>query len=1241
MRGFLPTFIDDQFSKQRIQGDLNATVLFADLQGFTSHTELLMRQGKPGAERLSRLLNDVFGSAASAIHGRGGFIPYFAGDAFAGIFPHPIAPEEVVFAAEEIRQSLQRLQVEIPLRIGIDQGPVQWHITTESPHAWYIRGEGISRAVNVQAETPSGEIYLSPSVAADLQKAPGISLEPTQTYWKVLNIVLTPSTEIENTPAKHTASFLPTFLTQRFHQGEFRQVSSLFLAFPETLTIQEVDLVLQATTSEVYRREGYYKETDFTDKGGLIVAFFGAPMNTGESRRMVIQAALALIHNPSLANLPLQIGISTGPAFCGLAGNEYRQQYVIASRAVNLAARLAMQAIPGQILSDESTVMGLPVMAEALDPVRAKGFSQPIPVFAIHSFENQVNREEILYGRQADLEHMIRILDEPGGKCLEIIGEPGIGKTFMTQTVCRQTEDRIDWLNLHGNPANTAPFADLDQAWTEEISRHTRQDIVHLMDEILHLRDAEELSPRVRFERIEEGHQRLLSNGDRSKPLGILIEHWQDLDHATRKMILDRTESGQLIVLSTGRQPIPDFEGLNPDRHTSIQLEGLGLDGIETQAQTILEGQVSDTLIEVLQRAGNGNPFYSEQLLLYLRDNDLLYKQQEKWSVKDSELTLGGTLRDILVARLDRLEQGVREVLKSASVIGTSFDLPVLIHMMDAAGEHTEDVNTKLMDAERAEILKAMDELAYIFRHSLLREVIYDVQLDSRLQQLHEMVVIAMESVYKSEISTHYGAIAEHCEQAGLMDKAIHYLSEAGRFALRQYQNREALEYFDKAIILADPSITGQLILEQLPAYEALGQWQNALKTLEDTTLFPLENKPLYAALLAARGHFQVLLGQYKEAWTDLQEAILAFEKMKDQPGVTRCYRDLATLYFRQGDYQQAETYITRSMVMIDDPAKLDNQLVMSLALIRMNQGRYVEAEQLLYNDLLIRHQTGEKQSLISLYTNLGIVQNEMGHFDVALKNLERGLELAEQMGHRLWISIALGTRGLVKEQQGDWAGALVDFRNDLQLSRDLEDVQGESIALELLGSLLLRQGDWTSGEVNLQQSLILSKRIGYRKGQVKVLRSLAVGRQLQGQENEAVQLISDASALAVEMDNRKLMASCQLTEAWIRLEHGDVTKACEILSLAEEDVLQWDDPAMHRDVKILAARVLPLPERKQLLETFMQEGQDLELQAEATFLYALQTGSESDRQLAKARFDNMQTIQPKAMNVYRMNQLR
>ncbi|MEZ5032057.1 MAG: tetratricopeptide repeat protein [Saprospiraceae bacterium] len=1240
MQGLLPGFIDNQFDRQQRQGRMFATVLFADLQGFTSYTERLMKSGKSGAERLSRLLNDVFGSAAEAIHRRGGFIPYFAGDAFAGLFPEHLAPEEALYAAEEIRQALDRLNVEIPLRIGIDLGQVEWHITSSSPHTWYIRGEGIARAVHIQTMAPANSIFLSHDYHARLQGHGGPACSPVGECYELTSLAAKEIIASSPQQEQHTASFYPIFLTQRFRGAEFRRVTSLFLAFPEDLSIEETDLLLQVATAEIYRREGYYKETDFTDKGGLIVAFFGAPINTGESRRMALQTALALVYHPALANIRIRIGVSTGPAFCGLVGNDWRRQYIVASRSVNLAARLALKARVKEILCDESTIRDLGADTIEHEQVQAKGFQYPITVFSLSDLQEVVQKDEILYGRKEVLDAMVHWLQQPSVQCLEVLGEPGIGKTFITRAAVKETGNVIDWLHLQGDPANTAPFADLDQAWMENTARHTDQRVIDLIEENKRIRADAEMSPRVRFERLQDVHVRLFQIRQQDHPLGLFIEHWQDLDFATRALIREQIVQKKLIVMCTSRRPIEEFASLEGDMHHVCTLEGLGHEGITILANTVLQGPIAAPLIEILDRAGNGNPFYTEQLLLYLRDNQLLTREEGAWTVKESELVLGGTLQDILLARLDRLEQGVREVLKSASVIGTAFELPVLQQIMLAEGTGTEDLPVQLHHAEQAEILRSMDELSYIFRHSLLREVIYDLQLESRLKQLHGLAVDAMEIVYADDIGPHLGVLAEHSEAAGWVDRAAHYLEEAGQYALRQYQNQEALQFFDRALDHASAERHYALHLAKLPAYEALGMWQNAVDSIEAILETAQVHDGRRAELLAALGHFRVLLGAYQQADDHLEEAIRLFELQGDQPGITRCHRDLATLYFRQGDYERAETYITRSMVQVDDPSEIDNQLVMSLALIRMNQGRYIEAEQLLYNDLLIRHQTGEKQCLVSLYTNLGIVQNEMGHYKVALSNLEKGLHLAEEMGHPLWISIALGSRGLVREHLGDWKNAMLDYQQDLVLGRELQDRQGESIALELMGSLELRQGLWASGEAHLEQSLVLSQQIGYRKGQVKAYLSLSRAKLIQGDAGLALSMAGKASALAREMKNRKLQAQSHLIIAWILLEAGEGDQARSILAMAEEDVMQWDDPAMQRDWSLLSARTLDPDRRMAVLLTFRQQGEDREMQAEAAYQVARMTGTPEDRELARSFLSRLLDELPAAIYQYRLNQL-
>ena len=82
MKNFLPQFIQKQYQTGTWRGRFEAYTMFIDLSGFTAMTEALMREGNEGAEKLSRILNSIFNPLVHLVYHRGGFIPYFAGDAF-------------------------------------------------------------------------------------------------------------------------------------------------------------------------------------------------------------------------------------------------------------------------------------------------------------------------------------------------------------------------------------------------------------------------------------------------------------------------------------------------------------------------------------------------------------------------------------------------------------------------------------------------------------------------------------------------------------------------------------------------------------------------------------------------------------------------------------------------------------------------------------------------------------------------------------------------------------------------------------------------------------------------------------------------------------------------------------------------------------------------------------------------------------------------------------------------------
>ena len=136
MKPLIPEFIEEAFSAGERQGKFPALALFIDLTDFTPLTEGMMKKGKQGAEELSLFLNSMFAPLVKLVYQHGGFVPYFAGDAFHGIFPEEedldSQLERVLHLADEVRKFVKSLPPIETYKVGVKQGiafgEVEWGI---------------------------------------------------------------------------------------------------------------------------------------------------------------------------------------------------------------------------------------------------------------------------------------------------------------------------------------------------------------------------------------------------------------------------------------------------------------------------------------------------------------------------------------------------------------------------------------------------------------------------------------------------------------------------------------------------------------------------------------------------------------------------------------------------------------------------------------------------------------------------------------------------------------------------------------------------------------------------------------------------------------------------------------------------------------------------------------------------------------------------------------------------------
>jgi class 3 adenylate cyclase len=244
------------------------------------------------------------------------------------------------------------------------------------------------------------------------------------------------------------------YLSQPSREPEHRTVAVAFLRFDGTDTVlaEEGADVVTAAVDEVLRNvqeataahEVSFLDTDVDVNGGKILLVGGAPRSAGDDTDRLLTAVGETVERAG--RLPLQAGISHGRVFTGDTGSPTRRTYSVKGDAVNLAARLAAHAEPGSILvaADVLEHTRRSYAVNDAPMARLKGKSKPVPVITLGKPlepRRQQNSEDVFIGRDAEmaiLRGATEQLISGSGGLIEVIGEPGIGKTRLVDEAVAQ-----------------------------------------------------------------------------------------------------------------------------------------------------------------------------------------------------------------------------------------------------------------------------------------------------------------------------------------------------------------------------------------------------------------------------------------------------------------------------------------------------------------------------------------------------------------------------------------------------------------------------------------------------------------------------------------------------------------------------------------------------------------------------------------------------------------------------------
>ncbi len=890
---------------------------------------------------------------------------------------------------------------------------------------------------------------------------------------------------------------------------ELRTTVALFVSFgdfqfdDDPTASQELDTYVRWVESVADRHGGTLLNVTLGDKGSYLYVAFGAPIAHEDQADRALACALELRDLPAkvAAAGAVAIGLDLGVTRTGAYGSRERHTFGVLGDATNVAARLMAIAAPGEILASERVRRACRqrIVDEEVAPVEVRGHEEPVAVVRVVGRPVGGPRLRAfgpIAGRVDELTHLRgavgAVRDGPPGVAL-IEGDAGVGKSHLLAALRSELETgmmSVSWFEISGRDGPRTPlgaflplvrdlfYQDLadDPSTARGLFEQGMADLVEALNEAsggtdalrtqlladapflgalldLHWEDSpyERHDPTTRFERSLAAIDTLLRAETGRRPVVVHARdaHWLDEESGR---VLDR------LCCSAAELPLcvvidrrPSASGWSPPDGDAdgitlrLSLEPLGEEVVAEMAAALLGAPIDRALVaELLERTG-GNALFVEQLLLDLRDRDAIgLDAADVWTLRPGQTTsLPATLAAVLVSRFDRLDGDLRRAVSAGAVLGERFDVAALASMLEE-----ELVRTlPTIDAGVAAGIWHRDGDVLAFRHALVRDAAYEMQLDADLQVLHRRAARSVATATTTAPSSGVRSVecAYHEERAGRPARAAAHLRRAARYAARDHAYQVARGRFQDAhdLIAERGASTRTLVrlLESIAdAATASGDYEHAIEC--------------YEAVLGAGG--SVSAARTTSLWARLGEARL-----------------------RWGCDSDAEAAFETALESLQDSPDLRSAsgIYVGLAMVHGRRDQLDAAVDLA--DLALTFSGSDAPSAARAHQCLGALELQRGHFDDARTHSGKARDLWTELDSLQGVAAAANNLGMVHEATGDTDAAQAQFRVAVQQFEAVGNEHGLACALDNLALATAHAGDEPGAMEHLERAVEILSRIG------------------------------------------------------------------------------------------------------------------------------------------------------------------
>ena len=513
--------------------------------------------------------------------------------------------------------------------------------------------------------------------------------------------------------------------------------------------------------------------------------------------------------------------------------------------------------------------------------------------------------------------------------------------------------------------------------------------------------------------------------GSEIRPLIMAIEdlHWIDKSSEDSfKDLLANITGAKVFLIFTYRPEFVHAWG-GKSFHSQVNLNRLSNRESLAMASHLLGTEDMDGNVEqfILEKT-EGVPFFIEEFIKSVKNLKIIEKKDNKYHMARDiqDVTIPSTVQDVIMAKVDSLPEGAKDVLQTGSVIEREFSYELIKRVTGYSEQALLSHLSALRDSELIYERGIFPQSTHIFKHALTQDVIHDSILSKRKMHLHGQIGDAIEELYKDNIHEHYEVLAEHYIASENYEKAAAYSKLAGKKAEKAASLNDAITYAKKRVASIDKlPQTDDMEKELIDARTILGLYMGQMAYYFEAkeAIDPIFNLALKYNYKRRLSQIYTIVGAYNfnveedllEASKHFEKALKISEELNDIVSSVFVNYALGATLSMNCEFEKAYSHFNKALAINEAVNNLWGIATMKshIGMHYYWHGKIDLAYQASNEALQIAEESGDIYSKALSYTAQGISCYGKGFFEEAVRHLLRGAHFCERINTPLWSSFA------------------------------------------------------------------------------------------------------------------------------------------------------------------------------------------------------------------------------------------